>query len=74
MTDCGFALQNVFVDRSLPLEIRYLAIIQLKNGIDKYWRKHALKYIICLASQLLRSDVLSVQYAKKIELPYGRGY
>jgi hypothetical protein len=23
----------------LPTEIRYLAIIQLKNGIDKYWRK-----------------------------------
>lgn len=25
----------------MPLEVRYLAIIQLKNGIDKYWRKTA---------------------------------
>jgi hypothetical protein len=29
------------MDKSLPTEIRYLAIIQLKNGIDKYWRKTA---------------------------------
>ncbi|KAF2644399.1 ARM repeat-containing protein [Massarina eburnea CBS 473.64] len=34
-------LQLVFLDRSLPYEVRYLAIIQLKNGIDKYWRKTA---------------------------------
>ncbi|KAJ5746459.1 hypothetical protein N7520_011641 [Penicillium odoratum] len=34
-------LQDVFCDHSLPTEVRYLAIIQLKNGIDKYWRKTA---------------------------------
>ena len=36
-------LQSAYLDRRLPLEIRYLAIIQLKNGIDKYWRKTAAK-------------------------------
>ncbi|KAJ5625877.1 hypothetical protein N7510_002186 [Penicillium lagena] len=39
-------LQDVFLDHSVPNEVRYLAIIQLKNGIDKYWRKtaaHAIK-------------------------------
>lgn len=34
-------LQRVFLDKALPYEVRYLAIIQLKNGIDKYWRKSA---------------------------------
>ncbi|KAL2871094.1 putative importin 11 [Aspergillus lucknowensis] len=34
-------LQDIFVDQSVPLEARYLAIIQIKNGIDKYWRKTA---------------------------------
>ncbi|KAE8152145.1 armadillo-type protein [Aspergillus avenaceus] len=34
-------LQDVFLDHSVPIEVRYLAIIQLKNGIDKYWRKTA---------------------------------
>ena len=36
-------LQSAYIDHGLPIEIRYLAIIQLKNGIDKYWRKTALK-------------------------------
>jgi hypothetical protein len=36
--------QSVFLDKSLPIEVRYLAVIQLKNGIDKYWRKTATKY------------------------------
>ncbi|PKY04285.1 ARM repeat-containing protein [Aspergillus campestris IBT 28561] len=34
-------LQDVFLDHSVPVEVRYLSIIQLKNGIDKYWRKTA---------------------------------
>lgn len=38
-------LQSIFIDRSLPIEVRYLAIIQLKNGIDKYWRKTATKFV-----------------------------
>ena len=40
------SLQTVFIDKSLPLDVRYLSAIQLKNGIDKYWRKtssHAIK-------------------------------
>ena len=36
-------LQSAYLDRRLPVEIRYLAVIQLKNGIDKYWRKTAMK-------------------------------
>ncbi len=36
-------LQSAYLDFRLPHEVRYLAIIQLKNGIDKYWRKTALK-------------------------------
>jgi hypothetical protein len=40
LTDC----QSVFLDKALPFEVRYLAILQLKNGIDKYWRKTATKY------------------------------
>jgi hypothetical protein len=39
-------LQTVFLDTSQDKHIRLLAIILLKNGIDKYWRhtaKHAIK-------------------------------
>ncbi|ORY55454.1 armadillo-type protein [Pseudomassariella vexata] len=44
--DYYISLQSVFLDRVLPHEIRLLAIIQLKNGIDKYWRHHMLKNAI----------------------------
>lgn len=37
--------QDVFLDHSAPNEVRYLSIIQLKNGIDKYWRRTAAKYV-----------------------------
>lgn len=42
-TDEGYytLLQNVFLQRNLPPEVRTLSLIQLKNGIDKYWRKSA---------------------------------
>jgi hypothetical protein len=46
----------VFLDKSLPLEVRYLAIIKLKNGIDKYWRKTANKYFITPPDMPLRPD------------------
>ncbi|KAL8830763.1 MAG: hypothetical protein Q9170_005590 [Blastenia crenularia] len=35
------SLQSLFIDTALPVPVRYLSIIQLKNGIDKYWRKTA---------------------------------
>ena len=35
------ALQDVFIQGILPLEVRMLALIQFKNGVDKYWRKSA---------------------------------
>ena len=36
-------LQSAYLDTRLPLEVRYLAVIQLKNGINNYWRKTATK-------------------------------
>jgi hypothetical protein len=36
-------LQDVFIQTSLPIELRFLSLIQLKNGVDKYWRKSATK-------------------------------
>ncbi|OAA47845.1 Armadillo-type fold protein [Metarhizium rileyi] len=35
------SLQAVFLDKSIPTDVRFLAVIQLKNGIDKYWRLYA---------------------------------
>ncbi|KAI9139408.1 armadillo-type protein [Paraphysoderma sedebokerense] len=42
-TTPGFysALQDIFYDKSLPVNIRWLSIIYFKNGIDRYWRRTA---------------------------------
>ena len=52
------SLQSVFVDTSLPVEVRYLSAIQLKNGIDKYWRKTASNAIKKDEKALIRSRCL----------------
>ncbi|KAG7833947.1 hypothetical protein KL943_003243 [Ogataea angusta] len=33
-----FLLQSVYLNTDHPLQIRWLAIICLKNGVDRYWR------------------------------------
>ncbi|PHH67313.1 hypothetical protein CDD81_75 [Ophiocordyceps australis] len=35
------SLQTVYLSKSLPLQVRFLAVIQLKNGIDKNWRLYS---------------------------------
>jgi len=52
------SLQSLYIDYSLPVELRYLAIIQLKNGIDKYWRKTATNAIVAEEKDLIRSRCL----------------
>ncbi|MCJ1436845.1 hypothetical protein MMC27_006227 [Xylographa pallens] len=52
------SLQSVFIEASLPLEVRYLSAIQLKNGIDKYWRKTASNAISKEEKALIRSRCL----------------
>lgn len=55
-------LQTVFIDKSLPTEVRYLAVILLKIGIDKYWRKTATNAVskedrVTIRSRLLESGI-----------------
>ncbi|KAK3393703.1 armadillo-type protein [Podospora didyma] len=52
------SLQTIFLDKSLRHEIRFLSIILLKNGIDRYWRSNA-KYAVKPAEKhLIRSRLL----------------
>jgi hypothetical protein len=51
-------LQAVYLDKSLPSEIRLLGIISLKNGIDKYWRRTAQNAIAAEEKAEIRSRLL----------------
>ena len=53
------SLQSLYIHHTLPVELRYLAIIQLKNGIDKYWRKTAVNAIKAEEKAIIRSRSLS---------------
>jgi hypothetical protein len=46
------------LNNSLPREVRYLAVIQLKNGIDKYWRKSSHSGIKLKEREEIRSHLL----------------
>ncbi|KAF4552539.1 Importin-beta N-terminal domain-containing protein 2 [Elsinoe fawcettii] len=52
-------LQSVFIEHSLPVEVRYLAVIQLKNGIDKYWRKTAVNAVNKDDKAIIRSRLIA---------------
>lgn len=52
------SLQSLLLRKSLPFEVRYLSIIQLKNGIDRYWRKTAVNAIAKDEKYLIRSRSL----------------
>ena len=54
------SLQDILLDSSLPFEVRYLSAIQLKNGIDKYWRKTATNAISKEEKTAIRSRCLDM--------------
>ncbi|KAI9205762.1 armadillo-type protein [Polychytrium aggregatum] len=51
-------LQEIYLNRSVDPKIRTLAIIYLKNGIEKYWRKTAKNPIAADEKSLIRSRLL----------------
>jgi hypothetical protein len=58
-TDQVTSAQTVFLDKTVPRDLRFLAVIQFKNGIDKYWRIGSGKNSIQPAEKhLIRSRLL----------------
>ncbi|KAJ4296993.1 hypothetical protein N0V88_003909 [Collariella sp. IMI 366227] len=52
------SLQTVYLDKSQNKQVRFLAIILLKNGMDKYWRTTAKHAIRPENKHLIRSRLL----------------
>ncbi|KAF3057200.1 hypothetical protein GL218_06289 [Daldinia childiae] len=48
-------LQSIFLDKNAPQSVRFLAIIQLKNGVDRFWRLQSVQNSIpAAAKQVIR--------------------
>lgn len=60
-TQRGFytALFNVFSNRSCSLNVRWIAVLYFKNGVDKYWRRNAPNEIAADEKEFLRNGLLA---------------
>ncbi|KAK9304709.1 hypothetical protein QLX08_004111 [Tetragonisca angustula] len=60
-TERGFytALYNVFSNHSLTINVRWMAIVCFKNGVDKYWRKNAPNAIADDEKEFLRQRLIT---------------
>ncbi|SCU89469.1 LAFA_0E18294g1_1 [Lachancea sp. 'fantastica'] len=55
-----FLLQSIYLDLSCPLNIRWLAIIQFKNGVEKYWRSTRVNAIAKDEKESIRNRVFDL--------------
>ncbi|KZC04053.1 PREDICTED: importin-11 [Dufourea novaeangliae] len=60
-TERGFyiTLFNVFSDHSLTVNVRWMAIVCFKSGVDRYWRKNAPNAIAEDEKEFLRQRLIS---------------
>ncbi|KAL1492056.1 hypothetical protein ABEB36_012554 [Hypothenemus hampei] len=60
-TQPGFynVLCNVISNHSLDVNVRWIAVLYMKNGIDRYWRKNAPNGINEQEKQYIRQNLLS---------------
>lgn len=60
-TQPGFytALFNVFSNTSFTINVRWMAILYLKNGVDRYWRKNAPGEIDVNEKEYIRQGLIS---------------
>ncbi|KAJ2083897.1 hypothetical protein H4R24_000427 [Coemansia sp. RSA 988] len=53
-------LFDIFADRAIATQVRWIAIVTLKNGVDKYWRKTLQNPIPVQEKDLIRPRLLSM--------------
>ncbi|XP_046626086.1 importin-11 [Neodiprion virginianus] len=60
-TQRGFytALFNVFSNHSLDINVRWIAILYFKNGVDRYWRRNAPNEIAADEKEFLRQHLIA---------------
>ncbi|XP_053596445.1 importin-11 [Microplitis demolitor] len=60
-TQSGFytALCNVFSNHSLPVNVRWMALLYFKNGVERYWRKNAPNGIAEEEKEFLRRSLIA---------------
>lgn len=55
-----YHLQSIYLNLSMSLQIRWLAVIQFKNGIEKYWRSTRINAIDKEEKNLIRDRLFNI--------------
>lgn len=55
-----YLLQSIYLDLTVSLQVRWLAIIQFKNGLDKYWRSTRINAIKKEEKQQIRNRIFNL--------------
>lgn len=63
-----YLLQDIYLKTELPLQIRWLAIICFKNGIEKYWRSSRSNAISKEEKAQIRTKLFCVLHEKNNQL------
>lgn len=69
-TEPGFyyALQSVYLNAELPLNVRWIAVIGFKNGVEKYWRPSRANALSKEEKTQIRSRLFSLVDDKNSQL------
>ena len=52
-------LKDIYTDQSIPEQVRLQSVIQLKNGIDRHWRKTSSEPIKNEQKKIIRDQVIN---------------
>lgn len=63
-----YYLQSIYLNLELPLQIRWLAIICFKNGVEKYWRSSRTNAISKDEKSKIKSRLFSLLHEKNNQL------
>ena len=71
MKNVVYILQQIFSNQNLDVNIRWLAVLYIKNGIDRYWRKTAPKFVnLLILYRLCYSTCSIININEKFHFKY----
>lgn len=61
-----YLLQSIYIDTQLSLQVRWLAVICLKNGVERYWRPTRINAITKEEKLEIRKDFSTLSESQTI--------
>lgn len=63
--------QRIFSNQSIDINVRWMAILCFKQGVEKYWRKNIQQYVLLLLNFSVKNHY-TLKYLKILQLYFRR--